>query len=176
MTEASPAPTRLDGGTSLVTVQILGLPVELHARAAEHGEELQREFALIAYGRERSDDSREMPRRLLSLISTLQGSYGGFTTQQEDLLDRAIRSRESTIDLTFQVPAGAADAAAALGALLDEADDYCREGKHLLTLATPSDLVAYRRWYLRQFVDQIGGAAPQPWSGSLGAPVDPQAG
>jgi hypothetical protein len=173
MTEASPAPTRSDGENPLVTVQIVGLPVALHARAAEHGEELQREFALIAYGQERPDNGREMPRRLLSLISTLQGSYGGFTTQQEDLLDRAIRSGQSTIDLTFQVPAGAAEAATALGALLDEADAYCREGKHLLTLATPSDLVAYRRWYLREFVDQIGGAAPTPWSSGLDAPVDP---
>ena len=173
MTEASSAPTRPDGENPLVTVQILGLPVGLHARAAEHGEELQREFALIAHGRERSDNHREMPRRLLSLIATLQGSYGGFTTQQEDLLESAIRSGQSTLDLTFHVPAGAGEAAAALGALLDEADDYCREGRHLLTLATPSDLVAYRRWYLREFVDQIGGAAPMPWSSSLGAPVDP---
>jgi hypothetical protein len=176
MTEASPAPTRPDGENPLVTVQILGLPVGLHGRATEHGEELQREFALIAYGRERSDNRREMPRRLLSLIATLQGSYGGFTTQQEDLLDRAIRSGQSTLDLTFQVPADAAEAATALRALLDEADDYCREGKHLLTLATPPDLVAYRRWYLGEFVDQIRGAAPTPWSKSPGAPVDPQAG
>jgi hypothetical protein len=173
MTEASPRPARPDDRNPLVTVDILGLPVGLHARAAEHGEELQREFALIAQGRERSDNRREMPQRLLSLIATLQGNYSGFTTLQEDLLDRAIRSGQPTIDLTFEVPASAAEAAAALRALLDEADDYCREGKHLLTLATPSDLVAYRRWYLGEFVDQIGGAAPKPWSGSLGARVDP---
>jgi hypothetical protein len=154
-------------------VRILGIPVQLHARAAEHGEELQREFALIVQGREHSDNSGEMPRRLLSLISTLQGNYSTFTTEQEDQLDRAIRSGQSTLDLTFHVPAGAADAAAALEALLDEADDYCREGKHLLTLATPPDLVEYRRWYLREFVNQIRGAAPEPWSGSLGNPADP---
>ena len=172
MTEASPAPARPDPGGPLVTVRILGLPVKLHARATEHGEELQREFALIAQGREDSDDRRKMPQRLLALIATLQGDYSAFTAEQEDLLDDAIRSGRSTLDLTFRVPASVSEAALALEELLDEADDYCREGKHLLTLATPPDLVAYRRWYLHEFVDQIAGAEPRPWS----TRVDPQAG
>jgi hypothetical protein len=159
-----------DAGTRLVTVQILGLPVALHARAAEHGEELQREFALIVQGREHSPEQRDMPGRLLALIDDLQRGYSGFTTEQEDLLDAAIRSGRHTLDLTFHVPPGASDAAVAVEALLDEADEYCRDGKHLLTLATPPELVAYRRWYLREFVEQIAGAAPTPWAGS---PHDP---
>lgn len=160
----------------MVTVQVLGLPVALHARATEHGEELQREFTLITQGREQGDESSAMPRRLLTLIAGLQGSYSGFTVEQEDLLDQAIRSGRPTLDLTFRVPASVSDAAVALEALLDEADAYCREGKHLLTLATPPDLVAYRRWYLHEFVDQIAGAAPKPWSPDrldAVAPVDP---
>jgi hypothetical protein len=173
MTDASPAQARPGDENALATVRLLGIPLKLHARATEHGEELQREFALIAQGRERSDNRTDMPRRLLSLIATLQGDYSAFTGEQEDLLENAIRSGQSTLDLTFRVPAGAAEAAAALEALLDEADDYCREGKHLLTLATPSDLLAYRRWYLREFVDQIRGAAPKPWSTHLGDPVEP---
>jgi hypothetical protein len=156
-----------------VTVRILGLPVQLHARATEHGEELRREFALIAQGLQDSDRRRDMPRRLVSLISTLQGDYSGFTAHQEDLLERAIESGRETLDLTFSVPPSAADAALALEAVMDEADEYCREGKHLLTLATPPDLVAYRHWYLREFVEQIGGADPKPWSSSPGKPADP---
>jgi hypothetical protein len=164
VSEGAARPVPPDAETDLVTVRILGLPVALHARAGEHGEELQREFTLIAQGLAHADHRAEMPRRLLALIATLQGSYSGFTTEQEDLLDQAIRTRRSTLDLTFRVPRSAADAAVALGALLDEADEYCREGKHLLTLATPPDLLAYRRWYLQEFVEQIGGAAPTPWS------------
>jgi hypothetical protein len=170
VTESSPAPVRSEGEQSLVTVELLGIPVDLHARATEHGEELQREFTLIAQGREHSDNRTEMPRRLLSLIATLQGNYSAFTAEQEDLLDAAIGARQSTLDLTFHVPPSVSDAAVALGALLDEADDYCREGKHLLTLATPADLAAYRRWYLREFVDQIAGSPPKPWSRTLGDP------
>jgi hypothetical protein len=170
VTESSPAPARPESVESLVTVRLLGIPMDLHARATEHGEDLQREFTLITQGRERSDNRSEMPRRLLALIATLQGNYSAFTTEQEDLLEAAIRSGQSTLDLTFHVPASVSEAAVALGALLDEADDYCREGKHLLTLASPPDIVAYRRWYLREFVDQIAGAPPKPWSRSLGDP------
>jgi hypothetical protein len=173
VTRPSDVPPRPDDQTPLVTVRILGLPLRLHARAAEHGEELQREFTLITQGRQRAHDSTEIPARLLALIASLQGTYSGFTAEQEDVLDRALQSGAATLDLTFRVPATAADAALALGALLDEADDYCREGKHLLTLATPPDLLAYRRWYLGEFVDQIRGGEPRPWSGSLREPAEP---
>jgi hypothetical protein len=46
--------------------------------------------------------------------------------------------------------------------MLNRADDYCRQGA-LLTLATPDDLVAFRRWYLGEFRAQINGARPTPW-------------
>jgi hypothetical protein len=147
----------------LVPVRLLGLPVALHARASEHGEELQREFVLIAEGLQHPDARAELPHRLLALIENLQGRYSGFTIEQEDLLDAAVRTGRASIDLTFQVPRDAAEAATTLGRMLDEADAYCREGKHLLTLATPPDLVAYRRWYLGEFVSQIAGHAPKPW-------------
>jgi hypothetical protein len=153
----------------VVTVQILGLPVPLHARAAEHGEELQREFVLIAEQLRHAEDGPSLPRRLLDLIAVLESRYSGFTAQQEEILDRAVARGERTVDLTFRVPADAAEAVVTLGAMLDEADEFCREGRHLLTLATPPDLVAYRRWYLRQFVDQIAGRPATPWPASVEA-------
>ena len=39
----------------------------------------------------------------------------------------------------------------------------CRQGEHLLTLATPPDCVAYRHWYLAQVADQLEGAQPVSW-------------
>ncbi len=151
----------------LVTVELRRLPVELRARASEHMQELQREFVLIAEGLQHTEGPSVLPRRLLDLVEILQRRYGGFTVEQEDALDEALRDGVPTLDLTFAVPPDAAEAAAALGALLDEADEYCREGRHLLTLATPPDLVAFRHWYLQQFVDQIAGHPPTPWHGPL---------
>ncbi len=151
----------------LATVELQRLPVELQVRATEHMQDLQREFVLISDGLQHGEDAPPLPRRLLDLVDALQRQYGGFTEEQEDQLDEAHRIGRATIDLTFRVPEGAAEAAVALGALLDEADAFCREGRHLLTLATPPDLVAYRRWYLQQFVDQIAGGRPVPWGGPL---------
>jgi hypothetical protein len=48
--------------------------------------------------------------------------------------------------------------------MLDEADAFCRGGD-LLMLATPDDQVAFRRWFLAEFVTQLGGGAPTPWPG-----------
>ncbi len=47
---------------------------------------------------------------------------------------------------------------------MDEADDYCRAGQHLLTLVTPPEALAFRRWYLGEFVRQIAGEQPRPWT------------
>ena len=69
---------------------------------------------------------------------------------------------DEEIDLTFRVPAAVAEATVELAAMLNRADDYCRQGA-LLTLATPDDLVAFRRWYLGEFRAQINGARPTPW-------------
>ncbi len=151
----------------LVTVQLQRLPVDLQVRASEHMQDLQREFVLIADGLQHGHEGAALPRRLLDLVDALQKRYGGFTEAQEDQLDEAHRAGVGTIDLTFRVPADAAEAAVALGVLLDDADAFCREGRHLLTLATPPELVAYRRWYLQQFVDQIAGHRPVPWAGPL---------
>jgi hypothetical protein len=156
-----------DAGPALVTVRLLGLPLTVHARAQEHGEEPQREFVLIAGQLQHAEDGSSLPRRLLDLIEALQGRYSGFTADQEDALEAAMAAGEAAMDLTFRVPPDAAEAAVALGAMLDEADEYCREGKHLLTLATPPDLVAYRRWYLDEFVRQIAGEPPRPWSPAM---------
>jgi len=133
----------------LVEVRLLQLPVALWERAQEHGDELIREFTLMAADGDRGA-ALEVPARLTGLIQQLTARYGGFTAEQE-------------VELTFQVPAAAAKAAADLGQMLDAADGYCRAGQHLLTLATPAQSVTFRRWYLDQFIGQIGGALPTPW-------------
>jgi hypothetical protein len=47
--------------------------------------------------------------------------------------------------------------------MLDEADEYCRSGQHLLTLAADDEIVRFRHWYLEQFIAQIAGEQPVAW-------------
>jgi hypothetical protein len=66
-------------------------------------------------------------------------------------------------DLVYVVPREAAGASQALSALYDEADEHCRQGRDLLTLATPPDLVVFRHWFLQEFVRQAEGRPPMSW-------------
>jgi len=142
------------------TVHLRNLPLRLHGRAREHHQELLREFALItiAYS--------DVPSRLLELSADLQAQYARESAQSNRALEEAMERGDRTLDMDVETPIGAGVALAAFAALLDEADEYCRQGE-LLTLANPPELVAYRRWYLDEFARQLGGAPPRPWDGPL---------
>jgi hypothetical protein len=153
--------------SSLVEVHLLALPVPLAARSQQHFEELMREFILIAAGHQQGHSEHEVPARLMNLVDTLVQQFGAVAGDAEERLADAIDRGDRVIsDHVLKVPATAGQAAQALGDLLDEADEYCRRGQHLLTLATPAECVAYRRWYLGQLITQIQGAAPTAWTDS----------
>lgn len=144
----------------LVEVRLLRLPLEVWQRTQEHVDGLLREFALMA----QDDEARlATPGRLLDLVQQLTAGFGGFSEAQVVAMVDALERGETEIDLRYAVPPAAAGAAQQLGDMLDEADEYCRRGDHLLTLATPEEELRFRRWFISEFVDQLGGAPPTPW-------------
>lgn len=148
-----------------VRVSLIGIPVELHRRASEHQEALRRELAFIDWSA-RPDAA---PVRLQALAAELAGRFGRLTAAQHDQLTAAIESGTATLDLDYDLPATAADAAERLGAMLDEVDRFCADDA-LLSLVTPPPLLAYRQWFLAEFVDQVrDGRTPSPWTGPTGA-------
>lgn len=153
----------------LVNVRILSLPVEVLQRAREHGDGMMREFALIQLS---ETDHPGVPRRLLDLADELRGRFSGFTSGTDAELAAAEASSASEVDLQYLIPPEASEACVRLGDLLDEADRYCRAGQHLLTLVTPPEELAFRRWYLGEFIRQIAGEQPTPWPGWRAAHPD----
>jgi hypothetical protein len=147
--------------SELREVQLLGLPVPLQAAATEHFDELAREFDHLAAGQE--GPHQDVPERLLALQAALSERFSGFTQLQQDELADAVERGEESIDLRYRVPQEAGLASAALAVMLDEADDYCAQGDFLLTLKTPPGPLAYRRWLLGQFTDQLSGSPPVSW-------------
>lgn len=158
----------------MVSISIRGLPVPLHASSQAHSDELMREFRLLAE-QMRQEGSDGVPRRLIELVNALEGQYSNFTETQEDEIEAAIASGAATVDLTYKLPAHIGDGVRALGTVLDEVDELCREGQHLLTLCTPPDQVAYRRWFLEEFTRQIDGYPPTAWADSPQARLLPTA-
>ena len=146
-------------------VWIVGFPLDVYLRAQEHADGIIREFSLIAQDRA-AGNGVDVPARLLSIVNELSTQYAGIGTEAEAKRDDAIERGEHSVDLHYRVPAAAAPAISHLGAIFDEADSYCRAGRHLLSLATPPESLEFRRWFLGEFVNQIGGAAPTPWPGA----------
>ena len=150
-----------------VTIRVIGLPIAIQARAQEHADELTRELTLINAQLRSEGNVRDLPAVLVTLIEQLTAQYSEFTAEQEQQLADAVAGGVETIDLTYRLPASAGAAAQALGDILDQADAYCRNGRLLLTLATPADLVTYRRWFLSQFTDQAAGQPAISWADYL---------
>lgn len=152
-----------DGTVDIVDIAVLRAPVQVWARAQEHSDALMREFALIASEARTDPDSTHVPVRLLRLVETLNAAYSGFTGEQEAQMHAAVEAGEQEVDLHYRLPRSVAPDVVQLGALLDEADEYCRAGQHLLTLATPEESVRFRRWFLDQFAEQAAGHPPVAW-------------
>jgi hypothetical protein len=146
----------------IVTVHLVGVPLDVHARSTEHTDELMREFTYL-HSQADDPDAAEVPARLVRLIDELNARFGGFTAGTQSELDDAAARGDKSVDLTYRVPPDVKDACIRLDELLDEADRYCERGEHLLTLASSPEAVAYRKWFLSEFVAQTEGAAPRPW-------------
>lgn len=146
--------------SALRDVQMLALPVELQARAEQWHEDLMREFALI----DLQDDNGQpsVPSRLLALVTEMRDKYEAFGDSARGQLAAARERGDASVDVTYTMPADAADAVEHFDELLDEADAFCRRGD-LLTLAAPAELAAFRRWFLHELTVQLRGGEPTPW-------------
>ena len=142
----------------LVEVLHLELPVGLHDRAAQHLDELLREFSYL------DSAHTELPMQLLQLREDLRARFSAFTSGPLEELEAAKAAGLASMDLRYLVPSAAGPVAQLLMDMLDAADDYCRAGEHLLTLAAPKEAVDFRRWYFGEFVRQCAGDSPTPWS------------
>jgi hypothetical protein len=99
----------------------------------------------------------------VALVAELGNQFGALTSVQDQQLDVAVAAGVAEVDVVYRIPREAAAASQHLGDVLDEADEFCRRGEHLLTLATPDDLLMYRRWDLGEFVAQLAGAPATSW-------------
>lgn len=142
----------------LVRVQLLGLPVAVHARARIHQETLRRELALVDLGPDAG-----ISDRLAALAENHRQRFGAFTEEQQLALQEAEDAGVDTIDLTYDFPVEVAEAAEALLEMLDEVDHLCGRGE-LVALVTPPEALAYRHWILGEIIGQLRERRePVPW-------------
>lgn len=150
------------GRDELREVRILGFPLDVYLRTAEAFEGLRREFTLVAM---RTPEAAEVPARLLQLIEALTDEFEGISSEPDRLRDAAISRGEHVVDeLVHHLPPAAEAACIALNGMLDEADEFCRHGEVLLSMASAPEAVVFRRWYLGEMTAQLRGGPPIRWS------------
>lgn len=158
-----PDPEDVPPGEPLHVVRVLNAPLQLWAESSEHTEELMREFTLLTLGAQEGL-TRDIPRQLLDLVASLRARYAGVSAQQAAELQAALDAGAQRRDFRYEVPVSVADGCRTLLELLDAADEYCASGA-LMTLVSPPEQRAFRRWYLGEFIGQLQGEPARPWPG-----------
>lgn len=148
-----------DGHAELVTVVLRDVPLRVWKRASEHHDELMREMSLLAL----APDPPDLPQRLTELVQVLGAQYGAAGDRSDQERDAALAEGVDRLDLTYEVPRAAGADAGRMRALLDEAEEYCRD--QLLTLQQGPVERAFAQWYIGEFTRQTAGEPPTPWPG-----------
>lgn len=144
-------------GDPRFVVSLGDVPTDLLLAAKSHVDNLVREFTLAASGAA-SGESAAVPPRLADLIRTVTTRFAEpRRTIKQQALAAAAQGRERT-RLVLDLPVQAAEAGEEYLAALDEADAFARATR-LLTLETPPQHRAFRRWYVLALVEQLRGAA-----------------
>lgn len=112
----------------------------------------------------RTPAAGEVPVRLLQLVDALTDEFQGISSEADRVRDEARARGDKVVpQLVHHMPEAAAAACVALNDMCDEADEYCRQGEVLLSLASPPEAITFRRWYLGEFTAQLSGEPPLPW-------------
>ena len=144
----------------LLTVRLLGMPVQVFAYYRIWYDELRRELRLLAL-----NHGADYPLAQELSEITLQVEQERRQASGVDRLDAAIAAGQDRADLEYHVPVSAGATMGRLLGLLEDVDVFCRE-QRLLTQAANPQQIALREWYLGEFTRQTAGEAPTPWSGS----------
>jgi anti-sigma regulatory factor (Ser/Thr protein kinase) len=156
--EARPVADRAE----LIEVRLIGLSLPLREQFVRHNEGLLRELALIHIG-EQQDQAGSLPRRLLRIAAELGGTYAPFQAPPEAAMDAAAAAGLVFCDVTYALPVAAVPVVTHIRDVLEEADEYCRAQRHLLTLPASQEVVAYRHWFFAELLRQLAGEPPRPW-------------
>ena len=141
-------------------VRFAGVPVDGYLELQAHNDALFRELELISIELEADDGAQ------------VGGAPGRPGRPALPALPRPARQlprrrrrrpgpRRATVELTTTATPAAASGAWGYLALLEQADELCRDGT-LLTPEPSADVIALRRWFVKEMAAQVGGAAPTP--------------
>lgn len=145
-------------------VVLLGYPVDLGLGLQEHYEAVVRECQLLAAPRVPGADP--LPSRLLDLATILAERYLTELSQLARPDPRRIAAQSqglASVDLDFSASDEQLGLLVGWQRILDDVDEFSARGDLLAPTITP-ELARLRSWALVEFLRQIEGQPPRPWS------------
>lgn len=137
-----------------VAVHVGGVPVEDFLGFSRHFRELRREVRLLALAHEAD---YPLAKDLSDLFGELERQLRAGTDTARVVA--AQQEGRETVDLDLVVSRAAAATTERFIALLDLADEFCRQ-QRLLSLARTPEQRAFQEWYLGELVRQARGEQP----------------
>ncbi len=143
-----------------ISVALGDVPTELLLAAKAHVDNLMREFTLAEAGAV-SGRTAALTPDLARLIATVTTRFADARRSIKAQALEAVAAGEDRTRLVLTLPRSAAAAGLDYLSALDEVDDYARAAR-LLTLESPPEHRAFRRWYVTSLVDQLTATTTEP--------------
>ena len=141
-----------DGDPTTYTVQLGPVPTRFLLDAKVHIDNVVRELMLMREGA--AVRGVALAPELAALVETVTVEFAEVRNEIKRQAAAAAARGERDTDLELQLRPGAAEAGERYLEALDVADSYARAAD-LLTLASPPEHRAFRRWYVRNIVKQL---------------------
>ena len=150
----------LPGAEPATEVRLLGVPVQDYLALEAHHDAMIREFALLSL--QLAGDTSTAPRRIVELGEELERRFPSVRSATGTAVRDAAETGQPHVDIAFSVTEQQVEDSEVILELLEEVDEFCRSGA-LLTMPTPPQLVALRRWLVMDVSAQVRRqAAPTP--------------
>jgi hypothetical protein len=157
-------PQRLRSREKTVPVELRNMPLLLHAAWQEHAEALLREYLLVGLESEDADPI-QIHADATDAIAVLEEYVPRAPVPMEPdrIMGDAIEPRVSASRLEIPVPVDSVSHFETLDRAIEAALDLSDDGL-VLTPPTQPEVQAFRRWLVRQVLDQASGGTAEPWS------------
>ncbi len=156
--------TRRTAGET-TTVELLDMPLLLHAAWREHAEALLREYLLAMLEDDSGIDAIQMHADATDAIALLEEQipHVEVAMSPDQLMVEATEPRVSSSALRIDVPVASLPHFQTLSDAIEAARELARRGR-ILTPPTQPEVRLFRQWLCAEVLEQPTGRAPRAWT------------
>ncbi|RYU10045.1 ATP-binding protein [Nocardioides iriomotensis] len=159
------APARRTTAGDVVRVELLNMPLLLHAAWQEHAEALLREYLLASLDDESDINPIQMHADATDAIAILEEQVprADVAMDPDELMAGATEPFVSLPAVVLEVPLASVPHFRTLSDAIEASIGLARTGR-ILTPPTQPEVRAFRRWLCTEVVEQARGRSARPWS------------